>query len=239
MAEIIDSEKIRQKLKDFDNFIQQSIATLEALKRIKDDAQKMFSDMQNKKGQISAIEDRLKELLAEGENVTQEIKSSKIKAEKEVKNFIEEYSNEANSLNFFVKLRKQEIDKFLSDTKQELLQFVESKLNELESFKSQIKDHVDSSMQKAEKGIADFLYKQNALISNLNQQIDSYHKLIETTKDNLNAQVKEIEGLKNTHEEHRKLIESLTSQNAEIKTKMEEIMSELKKPLIKKIFGGK
>ena len=50
MAEIIDSEKIREKLKEFDKYIQQAIDMAGMLKGIKDDTRKIFSELQSKKG---------------------------------------------------------------------------------------------------------------------------------------------------------------------------------------------
>jgi chromosome segregation ATPase len=246
MAEIIDSEKIREKLKEFDKYIQQAIDMAGMLKGIKDDTQKIFSELQSKKGQLSIIEDKLTEFFAKGEKVSDKIESLKKEGEK---------------IEGFINVRKQEIEQYLSDTKQqqddsinikfheiksEVVKLYEEKEKEIDAlkqdtevFKEQISELITNYQQKADKEMTDFLYKQNALVSNLNQQIDSYHKLTETMKDNLDAQAKEIEGLKNMSEKHRKLIESLTSQNTELKNKMAEIISELKKPLVKKIFGGK
>lgn len=246
MAEIIDSEKIREKLKEFDKYIQQAIDMAGMLKGIKDDTQKIFSELQSKKEQLSIIEDKLAEFFAKGEKVFDKIESFKKEGEK---------------IEGFINVRKQEIEQYLSDTKQqqddsinikfheiksEVAKLYEEKEKEIdalkqetEAFKEQISELITNYQQKADKEMTDFLYKQNALIQNLNQQIESYHKLTETMKDNLDAQAKEIEGLKNMAEKHRKLIESLTSQNAELKNKMAEIISELKRPLVKKIFGGK
>lgn len=246
MAEIIDSEKIREKLKEFDKYIQQAIDMAGMLKGIKDDTRKIFSELQSKKGQLSIIEDKLAEFFAKGEKVFDKIESLKKEGEK---------------IEGFINVRKQEIEQYLSDTKQQQDDSINIKFHEIKSevaklyeekekeidalkqeaevFKEQISELITNYQQKAGKEMIDFLYKQNALIQNLNQQIESYHKLTETMKDNSDAQAKEIEGLKNTSEKHRKLIELLTSQNAELKNKMAEIISELKKPLVKKIFGGK
>ena len=129
---------------------------------------------------------------------------------------IESLKKEGEKIEGFINVRKQEIEQYLSDTKQQQDDSINIKFHEIKSevaklyeekekeidalkqeaevFKEQISELITNYQQKAGKEMIDFLYKQNALIQNLNQQIESYHKLTETMKDNSDAQAKEIEG---------------------------------------------
>lgn len=232
MAEIVDSEKIRQKLKEFDVYIQQSIDTIKALKVIKDDSQKIFSDMKDKKEIFSKIENNLIELQGKSINIYRELLKFKDDKESQIGDLITRYKKEADSISSLIQNKQQEFEKFLSDIQK---QWEDSFRIKLDEFKNEISNY----REKIDKQITDFLYKQNALISNLNQQIDSYQKLTNTLKGTIEAQSEEIKGLKHTSQEHKRQIDLLNTENINFKTKLEEIMNELKKPLVKRLFSGK
>lgn len=243
MAEIIDSEKIRQSLIAFDGYIKQSIEILQTLKGIKDDSEKMFSALQVKDKIVSQIEGNLKKLQEDAKNITDKLSQFKENKAKEITDFINKHRQEAETF-------KSEIVKFKEQNSHEITDFINKYANEVDSqfakinsennnFKTQIKEAIDSAKKDNDKQISDFLYKQNALVSNLNQQIDSYHKLTETLKVAIESQAEEIKSLKNISDKDQKQIELLKAQNIDFKNRLGEIMNELKKPLVKKLFGGK
>ena len=60
-----------------------------------------------------------------------------------------------------------------------------------------------------ESRIADFLYKQNALVANLSQQIDSYQRVTESLKSTLDTQSRQITILASEISKHRQAIENI------------------------------
>lgn len=102
MAEIVDSEKIRQKLKEFDVYIQQSIDTIKTLKVIKDDSQKIVSDMKDKKEIFSKIENNLIELQGKSINIYRELLKFKDDKESQIGDFITRYKKEADTISSLI-----------------------------------------------------------------------------------------------------------------------------------------
>ncbi len=254
MAEIIDSDKIKQKLKEFDVYIQQSIDTVKVLKEIKDDSQQIFSDMKAKKEIFSKIENNLIELQGKSINIYRELSKFKDDKESQIGDFITRYKKEADSISSLIQNKQEEFEKIISviqkqweddfliklnEFKKEISDYRENNEKEIYDHKDQIQSLITNNQQRIDNQIADFLYKQNALISNLTQQIDSYHKLTDTLKITIAMQSDKITSLEKLSQEYKKGIDTLRSENDNVKVALEEILSELKKPLVKRLFGGK
>jgi predicted nucleic acid-binding Zn-ribbon protein len=86
---------------------------------------------------------------------------------------------------------------------------------------------IETNRKELDSKIADFLYKQNALVSNLSQQIDSYQRLTESLKSNLESQNQQIKHLETENSELRNIIESikqlLEKQRQDFSTALDEL----------------
>jgi chromosome segregation ATPase len=58
---------------------------------------------------------------------------------------------------------------------------------QMDSFKQEMKDNLSEHQQASDRQLTDFLNKQNALVQNLNQQIDSYNRSSQTQSTELTA----------------------------------------------------
>jgi len=96
-----------------------------------------------------------------------------------------------------------------------------------QAFQTKIGEAIEATRKEMESRIADFLYKQNALVVNLSQQIDSYQRLTESLKSALDIQGRQITYLESENSEHRQATENikrdLKQQGEEFDTKLREL----------------
>lgn len=114
-----------------------------------------------------------------------------------------------------------------SQKTEELLLPIRKEKEELEVFQTKIENRIGETRKELDSKMADFLYKQNALVSNLSQQIDSYQRLTESLKSNLGSQNQQIKHLETENSELRNIIESikqlLEKQRQDFSTDLDEL----------------
>jgi chromosome segregation ATPase len=256
MAEITNSDAVIKKIQEFDQYLDQSMELLRSLRGIKEDVEKQSLLFAQKSEQLSQYEKNLSTLLDKVQIASQEIDQilSPIRKEKDElqsldKRITERLAEQDATIRSTIdqglkvqgELIRQEVVK-LNRTQTEFHQraddffksFLKYSNKELEkhrdaqqAFQTKIGEGIEANRKEMESRIADFLYKQNALVVNLSQQIDSYQRLTESLKSALDMQSRQIVHLESQNSEHRQAVESverdLTQQSEEFDTKLKEL----------------
>lgn len=256
MAEITSSEGVIKKIQEFDEYLDQSMEVLRSLRGIKEDVEKQSLSFAQKSEQLSQYEKNLSTLWEKAQNVSQEINEilSPIRKEKDELQRLDEKITEGlaeqdvtirstieQGLSVQAELIRQEMVK-LNQAQTEFHQradaffksFLKYANKELEkqhdaqqTFQNKLGEAIETTRKEMESKIADFLYKQNALVVNLSQQIDSYQRLTESLRSTLEVQTGKITYLESENSEHRQATEStkrdLKQQGEEFDTKLRQL----------------
>jgi chromosome segregation ATPase len=256
MAEITSSDAVIKKIEEFDQYLEQSMEVLRSLRSIREDVEKQSHSFAQKSEQLSQYEKHLDTLLQKTQFVSQNTDAilSPILKEKEELERIGERLTEGlarqdatiqskidQGLTIQAELIRQEMAK-LNQSQTEFHQradaffksFLKYANKELEkqhdaqqAFQTKIGEAIEATRKEMESRIADFLYKQNALVVNLSQQIDSYQRLTESLKSALDIQGRQITYLESENSEHRQATENikrdLKQQGEEFDTKLREL----------------
>ena len=256
MAEITSSDGVIKKIQEFDEYLDQSMEVLRSLRGIKEDVEKQSLSFSQKSEQLSQYEKNLSTLREKAQIVSQEIDEilSPIRKEKDELQRLDKKITEGlaeqdatirstieQGLNVQAELIRQEMVK-LNQAQTEFHQradaffksFLKYANKELEkhrdaqqAFQTKIDEATEATRKEMESKIADFLYKQNALVVNLSQQIDSYQRLTESLKSALDMQSRQIAHLESQNSEHRQAAENikrdLKQQGGEFDTKLKEL----------------
>jgi chromosome segregation ATPase len=256
MAEITSSDGVIKKIQEFDEYLDQSMEVLRSLRGIKEDVEKQSLSFSQKSEQLSQYEKNLSTLREKAQIVSQEIDEilSPIRKEKDELQRLDKKITEGlaeqdatirstieQGLNVQAELIRQEMVK-LNQAQTEFHQradaffksFLKYANKELEkhrdaqqAFQTKIDEATEATRKEMESRIADFLYKQNALVVNLSQQIDSYQRLTESLKSALDMQSRQIAHLESQNSEHRQAAENikrdLKQQGREFDTKLKEL----------------
>jgi len=252
MAEITSSDGVIKKIQEFDEYLDQSMEVLRSLRGIKEDVEKQSLSFAQKSEQLSQYEKNLSTLWEKAQIVSQEIDEilSPIRKEKDELQRLDKKITEGlaeqdatirstieQGLNVQAELIRQEMVKlnqvqtkfhqradaffksFLKYTNKEL----EKQCDAQQAFQTKIGEGIEATRKEMESRIADFLYKQNALVVNLSQQIDSYQRLTESLKSALDIQSRQVAYLESQNSEHRQAAENikrdLKQQGGEFDTK--------------------
>ena len=117
----------------------------------------------------------------------------------------------------------QRIEKYLEKEQATLRQSVEQQTanhqrtvhEEMAAFQAEMKRNLAEHQQGIERQLTDFLNKQNALVQNLSQQIDSFNRVTQTQSADLAATTKKLDELASAFNAHKTNIENeLASQGA-------------------------
>jgi len=256
MAEITSSDGVIKKIQEFDEYLDQSMEVLRSLRGIKEDVEKQSLSFAQKSEQLSQYEKNLSTLWEKAQIVSQEIDEilSPIRKEKDELQRLDKKITEGlaeqdatirstieQGLNVQAELIRQEMVKlnqvqtkfhqradaffksFLKYTNKEL----EKHRDAQQAFQTKIGEGIEATRKEMESRIADFLYKQNALVVNLSQQIDSYQRLTESLKSALDIQSRQVAYLESQNSEHRQAAENikrdLKQQGGEFDTKLKEL----------------
>ena len=256
MAEITSSDGVIKKIQEFDEYLDQSMEVLRSLRGIKEDVEKQSLSFAQKSEQLSQYEKNLSTLWEKAQIVSQEIDEilSPIRKEKDELQRLDKKITEGlaeqdatirstieQGLNVQAELIRQEMVK-LNQAQTEFHQradaffksFLKYANKELEkhrdaqqAFQTKIDEATEATRKEMESKIADFLYKQNALVVNLSQQIDSYQRLTESLKSALDIQSRQVAYLESQNSEHRQAAENikrdLKQQGGEFDTKLKEL----------------
>ena len=256
MSEITSSDGVIKKIQEFDEYLDQSMEVLRSLRGIKEDVEKQSLSFSQKSEQLSQYEKNLSTLREKAQIVSQEIDEilSPIRKEKDELQRLDKKITEGlaeqdatirstieQGLNVQAELIRQEMVK-LNQAQTEFHQradaffksFLKYANKELEkhrdaqqAFQTKIDEATEATRKEMESRIADFLYKQNALVVNLSQQIDSYQRLTESLKSALDMQSRQIAHLESQNSEHRQAAENikrdLKQQGREFDTKLKEL----------------
>jgi chromosome segregation ATPase len=256
MAEITNSDAVIKKIQEFDEYLDQSMEVLRSLRGIKEDVEKQSLSFAQKSEQLNQYEKNLSTLWEKAQMVSQEIDEilSPIRKEKDELQSLDQRITEGlaeqdatirsrieQGLNVQAELIRQEMVK-LNQTQTEFHQradaffksFLKYANKELEkhrnaeqAFQTKIGEGIEATRKEMESKIADFLYKQNALVVNLSQQIDSYQRLTESLKSALDMQSRQIAYLESQNSEHRQAVgnikRDLKQQGGEFDTKLKEL----------------
>jgi chromosome segregation ATPase len=256
MAEITSSDGVIKKIQEFDEYLDQSMEVLRSLRGIKEDVEKQSLSFAKKSEQLSQYEKNLSTLWEKAQMVSQEIDEivSPILKEKEELERLDEKLREEltglaaiiqtkieQGLSVQVELVRQEMvklnqaqaefhqraDAFFKGLLKNADKELEKQHNAQKAFQAKIEEAVEVTRKEMESRIADFLYKQNALVVNLSQQIDSYQRLIESLRSDLHTQNREITILASETTKPRQAIEKikndLKQQGEEFDTKLREL----------------
>jgi hypothetical protein len=105
--------------------------------------------------------------------------------------------------------------------------------DEIKTFKEEMRHDLREHQQAIDREITDFLNKQNALIQNLSQQIDGFHRAAQTLSTDLaqaKAQLSALEiSLKTQKDQHDDQATSLSVRITEVSTQLEATISALKR----------
>ena len=256
MAEITTSDAVIKKIQELDEYLDQSMEVLRSLRGIKEDVEKESLSVSQKSEQLSQYEKNLSTLWEKAQIVSQEIDEilSPIRKEKDELQRLDKKITDGlaeqdatirstieQGLTVQGELIRQEIVKlnqaqtefhqradaffksFLKYTNKEL----EKHRSAQQAFQTKIGEEIEATRKEMESRIADFLYKQNALVVNLSQQIDSYQRLTESLKSALDMQGRQIAHLESQNSEHRQAIgnikNGLKQQEEEFDTKLKEL----------------
>lgn len=202
MAEITKLESIVKKIKDFDDYLSQSIETVKVLNDSKTSIKQLEKELNQK---IEIFNNHEINFLGIIEKSNKELESVEIKSD-EILNHISEEKNALSALeeklNNTIKETNTQINRHLGVQWDNLVQNINAKHVEIQKA-------VEINHQKLDKEITDFLQKQNALINNLNLQINSYKRVTESLKLEVEKQNKIIDELTNRFEKQEKEIERL------------------------------
>lgn len=252
MAEITKSDDVIKKIKEFDTYLSQSSEVLKSLHRIREDVENQTHLLSQKREELTRFESDLSAFRDKAKTVSQEIDKilSPIRKEKE----------ELERLDNKLTVGLARLDDIIQ-TKIEQGLMVQAETQK--AFQTQIENVVDVTRKELDSKIADFLYKQNALVSNLSQQIDSYQRLTESLKSTLENQNQQITYLQTKNSELQNVIESikqllekqsqdfsgaldelrgthiqqLEKENAEMKSVLNELTTKFNNMKFKKILG--
>jgi len=252
MAEITKSDEVIKKIQEFDNYLNQSLEVLKSLRKIREDVDNQNKMLSQKREEMTRFENDMSAFWDKAKTVSQEIDKilSPIRKEKE----------ELERLDNKITDRLAQLDVAIQ-TKIEQGLLVQAETQK--AFQKQIEYVIDATRKELDSKIADFLYKQNALVSNLSQQIDSYQRLSESLKSNLESQNQQIKHLESENTELLNIIESikqlldkqrqdfsttldelqerhiqkLEKENAEMKSVLNELATKFNNMKFKKILG--
>lgn len=117
----------------------------------------------------------------------------------------------------------QRIEKYLEKEQATLRQSVEQQTanhqrtvhEEMAAFQAEMKRNLAEHQQGIDRQLTDFLNKQNALVQNLSQQIDSFNRVTQTQSADLAATTKKLDELAFAFNAHKTNVENeLASQGA-------------------------
>lgn len=215
MAEITNPDAVIKKIQEFDSYMSQSIDVLKSLNRIEEDVRKQTQALSEKRLELAQFEKELSDLRAKASTIDQEADRLLNPIRKETRQL-------------------QELDNKLTDGLARLDSTIQNKMEHgmsvqaeaRKAFEAHIKSVIDESRKEHDSKIADFLYKQNALVSNLSQQIDSYQRLTESLKSEIKRQKEQISLFET---ENSRLLNLIQSVRDLLQTQRQESEAALKK----------
>ena len=230
MAEITSAEGIIKKLKEFDRYVTQSFEVLKTLKGMKEDGQKLSASISDKKKQLERYELELLDLQKKTESVSKDadtILAPMLKEKAELTKLNKKLTEGIAQLGATIQVKIEEGLVRLSESQNE--------------FQEKVREYIRSFRKETDSQTTDFLNKQNALVSNLAQQIDSYQRLTESLRISADAQSNQIRELKEQNAKEKLANEEqsqrLEKQIIELKTEVGELSTRLSNMKFKRILG--
>lgn len=223
MAEI--TEIINAKLEDFKYHTENLLGLVKELDEIKKESKKIQSQIQEKIKEIENYEKLINNLKEEADHIIQDIKSFVLSVSKEMYKTLEAL----HSLEQRITNLQERTDGFFEGIEKDVKEFKEEIKNEIDSRMDTglktIKEYTEETRTIISREITEFLNKQNVLIANLTQQIDSCQRAINTFKIDLekNSQaIREIEKEIGTLKEEAK---NRKESEAQLKHEIDELRS--------------
>lgn len=300
MPEITSAERIREKLREFDERMDGAVAAAKALARIKGDAEKLLTNIQDistkSKQSLQKAEGvrlQFQQLQNEWGKLKQQVEKAQIEA-KETRDFLlseldsaiqglGKKVNEAegqlratnrtslseqaellklldsrthanadivNKSKTLVMERAEKLEQLLgslreelqSETRTKLLhaeQLLESQFKDAEkaldekhnSLKAEMRRSLTEHQQSIDRQLTDFLNKQNALVQNLTQQIDSYQRASQAQAAELAASKSKLSELSSAFGENKvtigKELAALVNETTALKNVLVEVQASL------------
>jgi chromosome segregation ATPase len=272
MPEIASVERVREKLREFEERLDGAVAAAKTLARIKDDAEKLLTNIEgvSTKSEQSlqkaeGVRLQLQQLQNEWLTLKQQIEKAQLEA-KETREFLlseldsaiqalgkkvseaEERLRATNKASLseqaellkrlesnthanaelvtktkaLVLERAEKLEQLLGSLREELQSETRTKLShavellesqfqdaekaldeKLNSFKVEMRRSLTEHQQSTDRQLTDFLNKQNALVQNLAQQIDSYQRLTQAQNAELAATKSKLNELSSAFVEHK------------------------------------
>ncbi len=230
MGEITSSDALVTKLQEFDKYVTQSFELLKTLKDIKDDVQKLSVSLSEKKKEVSRYESELWALQQKIQSISndaEKITAPLLKERTELAKMSKKLADAIAQLDGTIQVRIQEGLANLSGSQNE--------------FQEKVREYIRTFRKETESQTTDFLYKQNALVSNLSQQIDSYQRLTESLKIGVENQSNQIRELQEQSTELRQSIEAQSKrfekETAQLRSEISELTAKLSNMKFKRILG--
>jgi len=256
MSEITSSDGVIKKIQEFDQYLDQSMEVLRSLRSIREDVEKQSHSFAQKSEQLSQYEEQLDKLLRKAQFVSQNtdaILSPILKEKEELERLGERLTEglarqdatiqskidqgltiqaepvrqEMAKLNQAQTEFHQRADAFFKSFLKYANKELEKQYDAHQAFQTKIDEAIEVTRKEMDSKIADFLYKQNALVVNLYQQIDSYQRFTESLKSALDTQNGQITHLESENSEHRQSIKTikhdLKQQGEEFDSKLREL----------------
>lgn len=239
MAEITNSKSIIEKIKEFDKCVEQSLETLKTLRKIRNDAEKLTKDLSRSKNELDRHEKALLDSLQKAQNVSGKITQilSPILKEKE------ELERLDRQLSTGITEAENRLQRKVEKGLTENLELVQTGLDQIKDekrkFVSKIEKKTEETRKELDGKIVEFLYKQNALVSNLTQQIDSYQRLTDSQSQKVTRLETENINLKSRLETNESHIQRLEKESAEFNGRLNEIVEKMSGIRFKGILGLK
>ena len=251
MAEI--TEIINAKLEEFRDYTENLLALIRDLGVIKSESNRIQTQIEEKIVEIGNYGKVISNLKDEGEHVIQEIKIFETSVSKEMNKALEHL----HSLEQRISNLQERTNDFWGKVEEEVKGFKEGIKKEsdsrIENGLITIKEYTEKTRTVLGREITEFLKKQNALISNLVQQIDSCQRAVNTFKaefGNYSHTVKELEkeisplkdetkSLKASEAQLRQEILGLKNSNRLVENELKELKSKFANTeFVKKIGIG-
>jgi len=218
MAEII--EAINEKLREFQGHTEDLLGLVRDLGKIKQESEGIRRKIEEKLEEIKRCEEIIKNLKKDGEQVVLEIEKVSKRADETFRRF-EYLENKINGVEQRADAVFQgittKVDGFLEDRTKQYETKIDSALE-------MVRLHTEETRRILSQELTDFLNKQNALVANLTQQIDSCQRAIDVFRSDLEkisvtarSTREEIELLRQEMRNLGVSIESLRNENSELR----------------------
>lgn len=218
MAEII--ERISRKLDEFNTHTEDLLLLVGELEKIKRDSSQIKAEIEGKF--IEA--EKCRKIILDLKQKAEETMGSILSTVTSVATDMNKSEERLKSLNLGIENLQEKTDRFFQEIAGDVDGFKEGAKKEIdtriEAGLKNLKQYVEGTQASLSDGISSFLKKQNLLITNLAQQIDSCLRAVDSFKVGLEGNTRAVEAVK---DEVRTLTDSIEAVRKEGNTLKDEL----------------